>query len=198
MALWLQVVLICTCLVSGYKSFVCKRCILSTCIMYVYHSPRTIQNNSIVLISNINRVTHRATRGHRLIPMPDPRLIGLPMGRFHGRTSRPIPYPFGSGAHGQTYPWVEMPAWLLSLQSTAAWIKKMTTAKLFYTSIIKIKKLFNKLKKISEQESNASPTKDQSNDLPHTCTQRQRLPLLHRSTKADHMHDLYTWADTTN
>jgi hypothetical protein len=72
--------------------------------------PHAIQNNINNLISNINRVTHRATHGHKLVPMPDPRLIGLPMGHAHGRTSRPIPYPFGSGAHGRTYPWVKLPA----------------------------------------------------------------------------------------
>jgi hypothetical protein len=34
------------------------------------------------------------------------------MGKAHGRSQRPKPYPFGSGAHGRTYPWVELPGLL--------------------------------------------------------------------------------------
>jgi hypothetical protein len=80
---------------------------LLTCMMYV---PMFYINKSNYFnYNNTNRVAHRVTHGHRLMPMPDPQLIGLPMGRAHGRTSRPIPYPFGSGAHGRTCPWVKLP-----------------------------------------------------------------------------------------
>ena len=62
-------------------------------------------------IITINRATHRVTHGHDLMPIPYPRLIGLPIGLTHGWRWRPIPYPFGSGAHGsncQVDPWLAM------------------------------------------------------------------------------------------
>ena len=31
------------------------------------------------------------------------------MGKTHGRSRQPIPYPFGSGAHGRANPWVGLP-----------------------------------------------------------------------------------------
>jgi hypothetical protein len=86
--------------------------VLDLHMLGVNYSHKKVSNKMSInnyLINTINRATHRATRGHELIPVPYPRLIGSPMGKTHGRSRRPKPCPLGSGAHGRTYPWVELP-----------------------------------------------------------------------------------------
>jgi hypothetical protein len=65
-------------------------------------SPHVRRNKVIIYISNINQVTHRVTHGHRLIPMPNPRLIGLPMGSWENIKTHTLPIRVGR-------PWADVP-----------------------------------------------------------------------------------------
>jgi hypothetical protein len=102
---------------NAFSIFYCYILVVSSVSLYVISSVYLHTENTncnikyiIYLIICSNRATHRVPRGHKVQPIPYPLIIGLPMGKTHGQSSRPIPYPFGSGAHGRSDPWAGLPA----------------------------------------------------------------------------------------
>jgi hypothetical protein len=108
------------CIVYSFTATLVVSCYLATRCWLLYVKPINLHKEKDQLWYRINylfnyRATHWVAHGYNFIPIPYPWLIGLLMGKTHGRNNRPIPCPFGSGAHEHPDPWARLPAWSISL-----------------------------------------------------------------------------------